>query len=195
MKVAHEGQAVIRMKALTDEESDAAQMTFPAYVHGMLKMEAFAGAIRPDQEKAQVASAFPPSGGRTVAAGSTLFADPGRRPGRRPALPRRLSLRLHRANLEPVPAHGHHPEGPDQPGLDLTAIRDKRTNLNAQELGDAQRTRQRWKGYDHNPVFDMAEVVKIAAAAFSAWPTCSFPTAAGAGSPDSASTPRPTPRR
>ena len=59
VKVAHEGQAVIRMKALTDEESDAAQMSFPAYVHGMLKMEAFAGAIRPDQEKAQVVLRVP----------------------------------------------------------------------------------------------------------------------------------------
>ncbi len=59
VKVAHEGQAVIRMKALTDEESDAAQMTFPAYVHGMLKTEAFAGAIRPDQEKAQVVLRVP----------------------------------------------------------------------------------------------------------------------------------------
>jgi hypothetical protein len=29
VKVSHEGQAVIRMKALTDEESDAAQMSFP----------------------------------------------------------------------------------------------------------------------------------------------------------------------
>ena len=51
VKVAHEGQAVIRMKALTDEESDAAQMSFPAYVHGMLKMEAFTGTIRPDRER------------------------------------------------------------------------------------------------------------------------------------------------
>ena len=59
VKVAHEGQAVIRMKALTDEESDAAQMTFPAYVHGMLKMEAVAGAIRPDQDKAQVVLRVP----------------------------------------------------------------------------------------------------------------------------------------
>ena len=59
MKVVHEGQAVIRMKALTDEESDAAQMSFPAYVHGMLKMEAFAGAIRPDQQKAQVVIRVP----------------------------------------------------------------------------------------------------------------------------------------
>ena len=34
-------------------------MSFPAYVHGMLKMEAFAGAIRPDQEKAQVVFRVP----------------------------------------------------------------------------------------------------------------------------------------
>ncbi len=104
------------MKALTDEESDAAQMTFPAYVHGMLKMESFAGAIRPDQEKAQVVVRVP---GRAqagaVAARSAVFAHPGRRPGRRPPLPRRLPVRLHRADLEPVPADGHHPEGLDQP--------------------------------------------------------------------------------
>jgi len=59
VKVAHEGQAVIRMKALTDEESDAAQMTFPAYVHGMLKTEAFAGTIRPDQETGRIVLKVP----------------------------------------------------------------------------------------------------------------------------------------
>ena len=89
VKVAHEGQAVIRMKALTSEESDAAQMSFPAYVHGMLKMEAFAGTIRPDQEKSQVVA---PRAGRTeagaVAAGGAVFAHAGRRPGRRPPLSR-----------------------------------------------------------------------------------------------------------
>ena len=35
------------MAALTDEESDAMQMTFPVLVHGMLKTESFSGAIRP----------------------------------------------------------------------------------------------------------------------------------------------------
>ena len=34
-----EGTAVVRMKALTDEESDAMEMTFPVYVHGMLKTD------------------------------------------------------------------------------------------------------------------------------------------------------------
>ncbi len=65
VKVKHEGQAVIRMKALTNQDSDAVQMTFPAYVHGMLKMEAFAGAIRPDQEKRRLSSAFQPTASRT----------------------------------------------------------------------------------------------------------------------------------
>ncbi len=42
VKVLQEGDAIVRMKALTDEESDAVQMSFPAYVHGMLKMESLA---------------------------------------------------------------------------------------------------------------------------------------------------------
>ncbi len=40
VRVAEEGEATIRMKALTDEESDAMEQKFPCYVHGMLKMEA-----------------------------------------------------------------------------------------------------------------------------------------------------------
>ncbi len=43
VKVVREGQATVRMKALSDEESDATEQSFPVYVHGMLKMESFAG--------------------------------------------------------------------------------------------------------------------------------------------------------
>src|SRR5690606_28867745 len=50
VSVQEEGEAVIRMKALTDEESDAMEMKFPVYVHGMLKMDSYSGAIRPDKE-------------------------------------------------------------------------------------------------------------------------------------------------
>jgi hypothetical protein len=117
VKVVHEGQAVIRMKAITDEESDAAQMTFPAYVHGMLKTEAFAGSIRPDPGDGPHRPEGPGRAeARAVAARDPLFAHPGRRAGGRPALSRRLSLRLHRANHESVPADGHHPENPDRLG-------------------------------------------------------------------------------
>ena len=53
VKVVHEGEAVVRMKALTDEESDAMEMKFPVYVHGMLKTESFTGVIRPDDDDGQ----------------------------------------------------------------------------------------------------------------------------------------------
>ena len=49
-------------------------------------------------------------------------------------------------------------------GVDLKAIRDKRTNLNAQEIGDARSAPATGSGYEHNPVFDAAEVAKMAAA-------------------------------
>ncbi|MCA1686132.1 MAG: alpha-2-macroglobulin, partial [Planctomycetia bacterium] len=43
-------------------------------------------------------------------------------------------------------------------GLDLKAIRDTRTNLNAQEVGDAAERAKGWKRFPRNPVFDEAEV-------------------------------------
>ena len=49
VKAIGEGPITVRMKALTDEESDAMQLTFPVYVHGMLKLEALAGTVRPDE--------------------------------------------------------------------------------------------------------------------------------------------------
>ena len=165
VKVAHEGQAVIRMKALTDEESDAAQMTFPAYVHGMLKMEAVAGAIRPDQDKAQVVLRVP----RRAAAGAVAARGA-------------YSPTLAGALVDALPYLADYPYGCTEQtlnrflptvitqkilinlGVDLKAIRDKRTNLNSQELGDARERARRWKGYEHNPVFDQAEVSKMVSA-------------------------------
>ncbi len=165
VKVAHEGQAVIRMKALTNEESDAAQMSFPAYVHGMLKMEAFAGAIRPDQEKAQV-----------------VVRVPAERKPEQSRLEVRYSPTLAGALVDALPYLADYPYGCTEQtlnrflptvitqkvlinlGVDLKAIREKHTNLNAQQIGDARERGKEWKGYEHNPVFDQAEVAKMAAA-------------------------------
>ncbi len=165
VKVAHEGQAVIRMKALTDEESDAAQMTFPAHVHGMLKIEAVAGSIRPDQEKAQF-----------------VLRVPEERRAELSRLEVRYSPTLAGALVDALPYLADYPYGCTEQtlnrflptviaqktlinlGVDLKAIRDKPTNLNAQELGDVHQRATRWKGYEHNPVFDQAEVTKMAAA-------------------------------
>ncbi len=165
VKVAHEGQAVVRMKALTSEESDAAQMTFPAYVHGMLKMEAIAGSIPPDQNKAQF----------------VLHVPAERRP-EQSRLEVRYSPTLAGALVDALPYLADYPYGCTEQtlnrflptvitqkilinlGVDLKAIRDQHTNLNAQELGDARDRARKWKGYEHNPVFDQAEVTKMAAA-------------------------------
>lgn len=54
VKVLKEGEAVIRMKALTDEESDAMEMRFPVYVHGILKTESFSGVVRRNKNKAKI---------------------------------------------------------------------------------------------------------------------------------------------
>ena len=165
VKVAHEGQAVIRMKALTDEESDAAQMSFPAYVHGMLKMEAFAGAIRPDQEKAQV-----------------VLRVPAERKPEQSRLEVRYSPTLAGALVDALPYLADYPYGCTEQtlnrflptvitqkvlinlGLDLKAIHEKHANLNVQQIGDARERGKAWKGYEHNPVFDQAEVAKMSAA-------------------------------
>ena len=54
VKVLQPGQATVRMKALTDEESDAMQMQFPVNVHGMMKTDSFSGVVRPEQSQAIV---------------------------------------------------------------------------------------------------------------------------------------------
>ena len=59
VKVKAEGEAVVRMKAVTDEESDAMQMRFPSYVHGMLKMDSFSGVIRPEKTSGSVTMMVP----------------------------------------------------------------------------------------------------------------------------------------
>ena len=78
-------------------------------------------------------------------------------------------------------------------GLDLKEIQKKRTNLNAQEIGNDQERAKQWKRYERNPVFDEDEVRRMVKEAVERLPRCSFPTAAGAGFPAGASTPRPTP--
>jgi len=159
VKVMREGEAVVRMKALTDEESDAMEMRFPVYVHGMLKMESFCGVIRPDGNEAAVA-----------------FSVPAERRIEQSRLEVRYSPTLAGACIDALPYLVGYPYGCTEQtlnrflptvmtqkilmdmGLDLTSIRDKRTNLNAQEIGDDKERAAQWRRYPHNPVFDEEEV-------------------------------------
>ncbi len=162
VKVAAEGQAVVRMKALTDTESDAVEQKFPCFVHGMLKTESFSGVVRPDEKS-----------------GSLKLNVPAERRPEQTRLELRYSPTLAGAMVDALPYLVDYPYGCTEQtlnrfvptvitqrilqkmNLDLDAIREKRTNLNAQEIGDDKERAGRWKKYDRNPVFDAEEVTAM----------------------------------
>jgi uncharacterized protein YfaS (alpha-2-macroglobulin family) len=168
VKVTGEGEAKIRVKALAQKDSDAMEMIFPAYTHGMLKTDSWSLALRPDQASGQLTVKVPAE--------------------RKPAQSRlevRFSPTLATALVDALPYLVDYPYGCTEQtlnkfvptaitlnvlkdlGVDLKAVRDKRTNLNAQEIGDADKRAKRWQGKDgkgkpKEPVFDENEVQKMA---------------------------------
>jgi uncharacterized protein YfaS (alpha-2-macroglobulin family) len=169
VKVTAEGEAVVRMKAVTDEESDAMQMRFPCYVHGMLKMDSFAGVVRPNKESASVE-----------------LTVPAERRVNDTRLEVRYSPTLAGAMVDALPYMVEYPYGCTEQtlnrflptvitqqtlkrmNLNLQLIKEKRTNLNAQEIGDDKERAKGWKRFDRNPVFDEEEVKKMSAAGLQA---------------------------
>jgi hypothetical protein len=165
VKVVEEGEVAIRMKALSDEESDAIQQKFPCYVHGMLKMESYCGVIRPERDSGRIS-----------------LAVPAERRAEQSRLEVRWSPTLAGAMVDALPYLVDYPYGCTEQtlsrflptvmvqkilidkGLDLEAIRKKHTNLNAQEIGDDRQRAERWKQAKRNPVFDTEEVRRMAKA-------------------------------
>jgi len=162
VKVLDEGQATITMKAIADEDSDAMQMTFPCYIHGMLKMDSYSGSLRPKDT-----------------AGKITVSVPQKRRPEQSRLEVRYSPTLAGAMVDALPYMVNYPYGCTEQtlnrflptvmtqkilidmGLNLEDIKNKRTNLNAQEIGEDTERAKRWKRYDRNPVFDEAEVSKM----------------------------------
>jgi len=174
VKVTKEGTAKITMKALTDEESDAMAMDFPVYVHGMLKTDSYSGVLRPADK-----------------AGKFQITVPAERRGEQSRLEIRYSPTLAGAMVDALPYVVEYPYGCTEQtlnrflptvitqkvlirmGLDLESVKAKRTNLNAQEIGDDVKRaadwkrligKKRWDGskwVPRNPVFDKAEVDRM----------------------------------
>ena len=166
VKVTQEGEATITMKALTDEESDAMQQSFPVYVHGMLKTESWAGTVQPEQNSQSI----------------TINVPKDRRP-EDSRLIVRYSPSLAGAMVEALPYMIDYPYGCTEQtlnrfvptvvtrkvlgemGIDLKSIAEHQNNLNAQEIGDPAERNDRWNaGWDgklKNPVFDDAELEKM----------------------------------
>jgi len=157
-----EGEATVRVKALTDEESDAMQMKYPVYIHGILKTESWSGAIRPDKKKGSL----------------TIHVPTERRP-KETVLELRYSPTVATAIVDALPYLADYAYGCTEQtlnrflptvvvqktllgmGLDLAAIREKRTNLNPQETGDDKERAGQWQQGNHNPVFDEATVTDM----------------------------------
>lgn len=161
-KVTNEGEAVVRMKALTDEESDAMEMKMPAFVHGMLKTESWASTIRPDKE-----------------IGKVNIMVPTERRAEQSLLEIRYSPSLAMAMVDALPYLAEYPyDSTDQTlnrflpsvitqrtlldlKLNLKEIGEKRSNLNAQEIGDDKERAKQWKRFDRNPVFEEEELSRM----------------------------------
>ncbi|MEW4487181.1 MG2 domain-containing protein [Thalassoglobus sp. JC818] len=162
VKAVAEGTATITAQGLTDEESDAMKMSFPVYLHGFEKFESFAGVIRPEDTSDRIVIVVPEE----------------RRP-EQTRLEIRYSPTLAGAMVDALPYLAEYPYGCTEQtlnrfvptvitqgilrrmGLNLAEIKEKRTNLNAQEIGDPNERATRWKHFDRNPVFDEAELTRM----------------------------------
>ncbi len=165
VKVTHEGKAIIRMKVVTDSDSDAMEMTFPVFVHGMMKQMAWSREVEPGKDSTKI----------------TIEVPEERRP-EDSKLEVRFSPTIAGAMVDALPYLADYPYGCTEQtlnrfvptvitqrvlkemGIDLEQVRTKRTNLNPQELGnDKERTKQ-WdqhRIWQNNPVFSEVEVSKM----------------------------------
>ena len=162
VKVEREGEATIRMSALTDEESDAMELTFPVRIHGAPRMESWAGTVRPEAPSAGID-----------------FTVPSERRVADTRLEVRYSPTLAGAMVDALPYLVDYPYGCTEQTLnrwlptvvtqrvlldmqvDLAAVAQHQTNLNAQEIGDDRERAAQWKRFDRNPVFDRDEVDRM----------------------------------
>lgn len=163
MRVLQEGTAMLRVKAVASSDSDAMEMTFPVYVHGMLKTDSYSGVLRPD-----------------ATSGTFKVVVPAERRPEQSRLEVRYSPTLAGAMVDALPYLIDFPYGCTEQtlnrfvptvitqkvltdmGLDLNAIREKRTNLNAQETGDDRERAKQWKRFNREPVFSEKEAQELA---------------------------------
>jgi uncharacterized protein YfaS (alpha-2-macroglobulin family) len=163
-KVTQEGTAIVRMKVITEDDSDAMEMTFPVYVHGILKQMAWSRVISPNKNSTAI----------------TVKVPAERRP-EQTRLEVRYSPTIAGSIVDALPYLVEYPYGCTEQtlnrfvptvitqklikemGIDLEDVRNKRANLNPQEIGDDKERMAQWKRWQRNPVFSEKEVNKMTA--------------------------------
>ncbi len=173
VKAQNVGAATLTMKALTDEESDAIQETLPILERGMSKQIAVSGMIPAVDAASSVAKA-------PREAKFRLTVPEARRP-ETTKLTVRFSPTLAGAIFDALPYMIEYPYGCNEQtlnrflplviaqkslldsGVDLASLKEKRANLNAQELGDAKERAAQWsRNASHEAVYDVDEARKLA---------------------------------
>ena len=164
VRVTGAGEAVLRAAALTNEESDAMELKFPAYIRGMLEDGFVLWEV-----SARIRT-------RSVDRVPAVPAE------RRPADSRievRYSPTLAGAMVDALPYLNDYPYGCTEQTLsrflpsaitqkvllrmniNLKDVQTKITNLNAQEIGDDVERAKQWSKGNRNPVFDENEIAKM----------------------------------
>jgi alpha-2-macroglobulin len=164
VKAVSEGEVTVRMKAVAADDSDAMEMKFPVYVYGMVKTESFSRTIAPEGDKAVIEFTLPEER-RPSESKLTLNYSPSVASVMIDALPYLASYpygcteqTLNRFVPTTVVHHIL-----KELGHDLGAIKDKKINLNPQQLGDPKERAAQWMPNhpDWNPVWDEREVAKM----------------------------------
>ena len=164
-----QGEATVRLSAVSDLRADAMERKLPVLVHGIEQQSALCGMMRPDQSRER----------------ATLFV-PGRIREELTSLEIRYSPSLALAAVDALPYLAGYPHGCTEQtlnrflptaithrtltemGFDLTAARKRLVNLNPQELGDPAKRVAQWQRGDANPVFDDTEVERMTREGFEA---------------------------
>lgn len=165
IKVSREGEAIVRMKVITEDDSDAMEMTYPVYVHGILKQEAWSRVIDPERNNTTI-----------------IVNVPNERRPEQTRLEIRYSPTIAGSIVDAIPHLVEYPYGCTEQtlnrfvptviaqklikemGIDLEDVRNKRTNLNPQEIGDDKTRMAQWQRWQRNPVFNEKEVNKMTTA-------------------------------
>ncbi len=157
-----EGEVTVRMKAVASDDADAMEKVFPVYVHGMEKTDSWSRAIAPEGHSAKIE-----------------FEVPEKRRPSETRLEVRYSPTIATAMVDALPYLVSYPYGCTEQtlnrfvptvvtqkvlkemGVDLLAVKNKRVNLNPQEIGDAKERAEQWRQWKNNPVWDQDEVEKM----------------------------------
>ncbi len=172
------GTATLLMKALTNEESDAIQDVITVKEHGIDKQIAVSGVIAASEKKEAKDAE---NAQEDVRESRFTLTIPEERRVETTKLTVRFSPTLAGAIFDALPYLNQYPYGCTEQtlnrflptvvaqkalqdaGVDLSSLKNKKANLNAQELGDASERAKQWRRNPLNdPVFDIDEARKMA---------------------------------